>query len=241
MSAKAKADTIVDFQCQVLGTNFWPFNPPATEFTIPREISPTFDRFVKFYNEAHSYVPLFSLRRTCTCANDPSGRKLTWLWHVSKNELKTTYLAQKYIFMTSAYQMSILTQFNESDTHTFKELQTATSIAEGILKPQLVVLVKMKVLLQDDDTYELNLSEFCLRIPWLWASKEPADQTDFKAKKIKVQLNQQIKSEQKQEHTETLAAVDEDRKFVYQATIVRLMKSRKVSCRVCTLMFRGVE
>jgi cullin 1 len=58
--------------------------------------------------------------------------------------------------------MSILTQFNESDTHTFKELQTATSIAEGILKPQLVVLVKMKVLLQDDDTYELNLSEFGL-------------------------------------------------------------------------------
>jgi cullin 1 len=54
-------------------------------------------------------------------------------------------------------------------------------------------------------------------------------QTDFKAKKIKVQLNQQIKSEQKQEHTEVLAAVDEDRKFVYHATIVRLMKSRKVS------------
>jgi hypothetical protein len=43
-----------------------------------------------------------------------------------------------------------------------------------------------------------------------------------------VQLNQPVRSEQKAEATEVLTAVDEDRKFVYQATIVRLMKARKV-------------
>lgn len=42
-------------------------------------------------------------------------------------------------------------------------------------------------------------------------------------------LNLPVKSEQKAEVAEVLQAVDEDRKFVYQATIVRLMKSRKVS------------
>jgi cullin 1 len=52
---------------------------------------------------------------------------------------------------------------------------------------------------------------------------------DFKSKKIRVQLNQPIRSEQKAESTEVLTAVDEDRKFVYQATIVRLMKARKVT------------
>jgi cullin 1 len=46
-------------------------------------------------------------------------------------------------------------------------------------------------------------------------------------------LNQPVRSEQKAETSEVLAAVDEDRKFVYQATIVRLMKSRKVSI-VCS-------
>ena len=46
---------------------------------------------------------------------------------------------------------------------------------------------------------------------------------------MKVNLNQPVKSEQKAETTEVLQAVDEDRKFVYQATIVRLMKARKVS------------
>ena len=40
------------------------------------------------------------------------------------------------------------------------------------------------------------------------------------------------RSEQKAEAQEVLAAVDEDRKFVYQATIVRLMKGRKVSYTV---------
>lgn len=179
----------VDFSMMVLGANFWPLAPQQTDFTVPREIQRTYDRFTQFYNVMHS------------------GRKLTWLWHVSKNELKTTYLNQKYIFMTSAYQMSILTQFNENDSRTFKDLQQGTGIDPGILKPQLTLLVKAKVLLLDGDTYDLN--------------------HNFKSKKIRVQLNQPVRAEVKAEQADVLQAVDEDRKFVYQATIVRIMKSRK--------------
>ncbi|WWC88344.1 uncharacterized protein L201_003254 [Kwoniella dendrophila CBS 6074] len=179
----------IDFQPLVLGTNFWPLAPQQTDFNIPREIRSTYDRFTAFHSEVHS------------------GRKLTWLWHVSKNELRTTYLPQKYIFMTSSYQMAILTQFNETDSLTYNDILTGTKIAEGILKPQLALLVKAKVLLQEGQTYDLNLN--------------------FKSKKIRVQLNQAVKSEQKAEAKEVLQAVDEDRKFIYQATIVRLMKGRK--------------
>lgn len=56
-----------------------------------------------------------------------------------------------------------------------------------------------------------------------------ADEADFKSKKLRINLNQPVKSEQKAEQTEVLQSVDEDRKFVYQATIVRIMKARKVS------------
>jgi cullin 1 len=56
-----------------------------------------------------------------------------------------------------------------------------------------------------------------------------ADCPDFKSKKIRVNLNMPARTEQKVESTEVLQAVEEDRKFVYQATIVRLMKGRKVS------------
>lgn len=79
--------------------------------------------------------------------------------------------------------------------------------------------------------YELNLSKLS---PPVSAEKGcryggRADSVDFKSKKIRVVLNQPVKSEQKAEVAEVLQAVDEDRKFIYQATIVRLMKSRKVS------------
>ena len=89
-----------------------------------------------------------------------SGRKLTWLWHVSKAELRTTYLPQRYIFMTNAYQMAILTQFNENDTQTYGDISAGTRISDETLKPQVGLLVKARVLLQEGDTYDLNLSQW---------------------------------------------------------------------------------
>jgi len=43
----------------------------------------------------------------------------------------------------------------------------------------------------------------------------------FKSKKFKVNLNQPIKAESKAESKDVLHAVDEDRKYIIQATIVR--------------------
>lgn len=63
--------------------------------------------------------------------------------------------------MASSYQTAILTQFNENDSLSYKDLQQGTMLAEGILKPQLTLLCKAKVLLQDEDQYDLNLSKFC--------------------------------------------------------------------------------
>lgn len=45
--------------------------------------------------------------------------------------------------------------------------------------------------------------------------------TGFKSKKIRINLNAPIKAEQKAESADVLKIVDEDRKYVIQATIVR--------------------
>src|ERR1700737_2822713 len=82
-------DMDINFSIMVLGTNFWPLNAPNNDFVIPADIQPTHDRFQKYYQVKHS------------------GRKLTWLWNYSKNELRTNYLNQKYILMTSSYQMAV--------------------------------------------------------------------------------------------------------------------------------------
>lgn len=134
-------DMDINFSIMVLGTNFWPLSAPNNDFIIPPEILPTYDRFSKYYQTKHS------------------GRKLTWLWNYSKNELRTNYLNQKYILMTSSYQMSVLLQYNKHDTLSLEELITATAISKDILSQVLTLLVKAKVLINEEtDQYDLNPS-----------------------------------------------------------------------------------
>lgn len=183
-------DMDLTFTIMVLGTNFWPLTPTNNEFIIPTDILPTYERFTKYYQQKHS------------------GRKLTWLWNYSKNELRTNYLNQKYILMTSSWQMAVLLQYNKNDTLSLEELAAATAISKEYLKQVLAVLVKAKILINEEtDQYDLNPS--------------------FKSKKIRINLNTPIKAEQKAESTDVLKIVDEDRKYVIQATIVRIMKARK--------------
>lgn len=183
-------DMDMSFSIMVLGTNFWPLNPPNHEFVIPTEILPTYDRFQKYYQIKHS------------------GRKLTWLWNYSKNELRTNYLNQKYILMTSSFQMAVLLQYNHNDTLSLAELVSATSIPKELLTQVLALLVKAKIFINDEtEQYDLN--------------------PGFRSKKIRVNLNLPIKAETKAESTDVLKTVDEDRKYVIQATIVRIMKARK--------------
>ncbi|RXW24442.1 hypothetical protein EST38_g1443 [Candolleomyces aberdarensis] len=183
-------DIDISFSIMVLGTNFWPLNPPGHDFIIPQEMQATYDRFQRYYQMKHS------------------GRKLTWLWNYSKNELRTNYTNQKYILMTSTFQTAILLQFNRNDTLSLDELHIATSIPKDHLVQVLALLTKAKVLVSEEaGQYDLN--------------------PNFKSKKIRVNLNQPIKSDTKAESTEVMKTVDEDRKYVIQATIVRIMKARK--------------
>lgn len=195
-------DMDITFSIMVLGTNFWPLNPPPHDFIIPAEIVSTYDRFQKYYQTKHS------------------GRKLTWLWNYSKNELRTNYLNQKYILMTSSYQMAVLLQYNRNDTMSLDELVAATSITKDLLSQVVALLVKAKILLNEEsDQYDLNPSMtiyFSCKMVSLLSSS-----LDFKSKKIRVNLNLPIKAEVKAESSDVLKAVDEDRKYVIQATIVR--------------------
>lgn len=134
-------DMDITFSIMVLGTNFWPLNAPACDFIIPTDILPVYDRFTKYYQQKHS------------------GRKLTWLWNYSKNELRTNYLNQKYILMTSSWQMAILVQYNNNDTLSLDELATATGVSKDILKQVLAILVKAKLLINEEaEQYDLNPS-----------------------------------------------------------------------------------
>ncbi|KAJ5161599.1 cullin-1 [Penicillium capsulatum] len=191
---------IVDAHFQILGTGFWPLNPPTTAFSAPPEIVKTSERFQKFYFDKHS------------------GRKLTWLWQLCKGEMKANYIkTQKvpYTFQVSTFQMGILLLFNDSDTLSYSDIQKATTLTPEILDPNLGILLRAKVLLANPEGAKPEPStSFSLNY-------------NFKNKKIKVNLNIQIKSEQKVEADDTHKTIEEDRKLLLQSAIVRIMKSRK--------------
>ncbi|KAH2132079.1 hypothetical protein KXW34_004775 [Aspergillus fumigatus] len=190
----------VDAHFQILGTGFWPLNPPTTGFSAPPEIVKTYERFQSFYYDKHN------------------GRKLTWLWQLCKGEVKANYIKNTkvpYTFQVSTFQMGILLLFNENDTLTYSDIQKATSLAPEILDPNLAILLKAKVLLPSPEGAKPEPgTSFSLNY-------------NFKNKKIKVNLNIQIKSEQKVESDDTHKTIEEDRKLLLQSAIVRLMKSRK--------------
>lgn len=187
-----KTELDVDFYSLVLGRSSWPLQAPTTEFSIPTELLPTYERFQRYYSVKHQ------------------GRKLIWLWQLSKNEVKTNYLSQKLQFQTSTFQTAVLLQFNTNDSLTKTQLQQATGLNDATIKPVLGMLSKAKVLVtssSDLEAYELN--------------------ANFKSKKLRVNLNLPVKAEQKAESNDVLKTIDEDRRLLLQATIVRVMKSRK--------------
>ncbi|KAG1727401.1 Cullin-domain-containing protein [Suillus lakei] len=180
----------INFSIMVLGANFWPLSVPTNNFIIPPEVLRAYDSFSSYYQEKHS------------------GRRLTWLWNYSSNELLTDYLCQKYILMTSSYQMAVLLQYNTQETISLDELMIATGIRKNILLQVLALLVKAQILINEDTyQYDLNLN--------------------FKSKKLRVLLNRPIKAEVQAESSELLKIIEEDRQYVIQATIVRIMKERK--------------
>ena len=74
------------------------------------------------------------LRRfTAFYGGQHSGRKLNWLFHMSKGELVTNCFKNKYTLQASTFQMSVLLAFNETDTWTVAKLAEATQIKMDIL------------------------------------------------------------------------------------------------------------
>ncbi|PHH67752.1 hypothetical protein CDD80_557 [Ophiocordyceps camponoti-rufipedis] len=197
----------VDSAFSILGTGFWPLTPPATRFQPPAEIATEIDRFTRFYKHKHD------------------GRKLTWLWHLCKGEIKTCYCKNSktpYTLQVSIYQMAILLLFNEKDAHAYDDIVSATELSTEVLDQALAVLLKAKVLLLFGEGGER-----------LGPGERPGPgktlnlNYEFKSKKIRVNLNLGGIKETKQEEVETNKTIEEDRKLVLQSAIVRIMKARK--------------
>ena len=112
--------------------------------------------------------------------------------------------------------MAVLLLFNEQDTLDYADIKEYTQLTDEILDTQVMgVLLKARVVTASpEDGKPAQGTKYTLN-------------TGFKNKKVKINLNITVKSEQKTESEDTHKTVEEDRKLLLQAVIVRIMKGRK--------------
>jgi len=187
----------ISYFIRVLQQGAWPLsNSGLTPIAVPIQLEKTVQMFEAFYSKQFS------------------GRKLTWLHHLSNGDVKLGYTSKNYIINMTTTQMAVLLLFDKSDSLSYSELQETTKLPDDQFPRYVQSLLDAKLLQIDTDTLG-STSIISLNLK-------------YQNKRTKFRIAGTVQKETPQEIEATHHAVEEDRKMYLQAAIVRIMKSRKL-------------
>lgn len=217
----------VDLSVHVLTTGYWPTQSSAKS-VLPQEVQRACEVFTKFYLRNHS------------------GRRLSWQTNMGTAELRAQFGPKKHELTVSTYQMAILLLFNTTAAVSFKEMLNDTGISIIDLKRNLATLTSAKYRLllikgaaakekgkkKDDgeEDAEAGAGAGASEKPTASAISEESVFTfndKFRSKLYRVKILQVVQKETEPEREGTQKKIDEDRKHMVEAAIVRVMKARK--------------
>ncbi|KAI0077913.1 Cullin-domain-containing protein [Panus rudis PR-1116 ss-1] len=194
----------IDISVTIMTSTFWPMPAAPPTCTFPGSLARSAKSFEQFYFSRHT------------------GRRLTWMPSLGNADLRVTFRSGKsHEVNVSTMAMVILLLFedlSDSDTLTYEDIKTATSIPEAELQRQLQSLAcgKHRILKKHPSGRDVN----------------PSDSFSFNAEfssplfKIKIStITSRV--ETAEERKETHDRVDEERRYQMEACIVRIMKDRK--------------
>eukprot|EP01101_Sappina_pedata_P005132 TRINITY_DN2298_c0_g1_i2.p1 TRINITY_DN2298_c0_g1~~TRINITY_DN2298_c0_g1_i2.p1 ORF type:complete len:805 (-),score=310.53 TRINITY_DN2298_c0_g1_i2:26-2329(-) len=216
----------IDFYSMVLANGTWPLQrtTDSYKFVLAPEMEVCTRTFEQFYMENHS------------------GKKLTWLHHLSKGEVKTNFNKTsnvRYILQGSGEQLTLMLQFNytasaadEIQVLTVANLLDRTGIPLANLSTHIRALLRCKALGISPQLADVAVDR-------IEPTHKLALNKNFKLPKgkIKHSLNVAARATEGENKAAGLTDPDADvhiqklisdeRSHTTQATIVRIMKSRK--------------
>ncbi|EJW84073.1 Cullin-1 [Wuchereria bancrofti] len=191
----------LDFSIMVLGSGVWPFSQSPI-FDIPVQLTKCMESFNEFYQTQHT------------------GRKLTWLLAQCRGELSAYGFQRKYTFTATTAQMAVLMLYNENTEMTLQHICDSTKLKHEVVAQIAQALIKVELLSIVGPKIDIDVNtplETVLRL-----------NSHFSNKKLKVDLSKTMaRAEIRQETVEVHKSVEDDRRLVVQAAIVRIMKMRK--------------
>jgi len=207
----------VDLEVDVLTTGYWP-SQNVKQCILPNIVETAKEHFLAYYLRSHT------------------GRKLSWQTNSGSADIRANFQPtqgslRRHELCVSTYQMCILFLFNKKDVLTLKDIRDATKIPEDELQRHLISLCtpKHRVLRKgsrgkgisgdvDTFTYNNNYASKLKRVKIPLVSMK-----DVSTKQNSTDGNRSSKS------SGLPAPVEEDRRHLVEASIVRIMKSRRTA------------